>query len=58
MVTAPADLVARFFVLLAGGLFALSVMTMAGIHSLAVLGSIVAVIVVVWAGWVVTGRGR
>lgn len=49
-------LIGRFLIVLSGGLGLLSLMTMLGIHSLTVLLSIVAGVVLVWAGWIVMGR--
>jgi hypothetical protein len=50
--------VGRFLIILAGGLFAFSLMTMLGIHSLTGLLALVAAIVLVWAAWVVLDRVR
>jgi Domain of unknown function (DUF4386) len=49
-------LIGRFLVVLGAGLMGMSVMTMLGIHSLAALLASVAVIMLIWLGWVVGGR--
>ena len=49
-------LIGRFLVVLGAGLMGMSVMTMLGIHSLAALLASVAVIVLIWLGWVIGGR--
>ena len=48
--------VGRFLVLGGFGVMALSVMTMFGIHSLAVVLADVALVFLVWIGWVVASR--
>jgi len=48
--------VGRFLVVLGGGLFAASGMTMLGIHSLPVIAVGVLLVVLVWAGWGLVDR--
>lgn len=50
--------VGRLLVVLGIGMFGLSATTMLGIHSLTVLLASLAVILLVWAGWVALDRGR
>jgi hypothetical protein len=49
-------LLARFLLVLACGLFAFGITSMFGIHSLGVLLSTVAAVVLLWIAWVVTDR--
>jgi hypothetical protein len=49
-------LIGRFLVLLGVGLMAMSAMTIFGIHSLAGIGAIIAVVMVLWSAWVVASR--
>jgi hypothetical protein len=58
LLLAERPLVGRLLVVLGAGFLALSVMTVLGIHSLAVLLAIVATVLAVWAGWAVIDRGR
>jgi uncharacterized protein DUF4386 len=51
-------LVGRLLIVLGIGAFAFSVMTVLGIHSLAVLVALFVAIVLVWGGWVLAPRGR
>lgn len=48
----------RLLIMVAIGLFGLSLMTMLGIHSLAALAVDALVVVLAWAGWVIVDRGR
>ena len=48
----------RLLVVLAAGLWVLALMTMLGVHSLAVLGAIVVGVLVVWLGWSLLDRRR
>jgi hypothetical protein len=50
--------VGRLLVVLGTGFLAMSVLTMLGIHSLAVLVAALVVVLVAWAGWVVLDRSR
>lgn len=48
----------RLLVVVGISLWALALMTMLDIHSLAVVGAIVVVALILWLGWVVIDRGR
>jgi len=48
----------RLLVVVGISLWALALMTMLDIHSLAVVGASLVAVLVVWLGWVVIDRGR
>ncbi len=58
LLLAERPLVGRLLVVLGVGLMALSVTTMLGIHSLALLLAGVALILLIWLGWAVAARAR
>ena len=56
LLLAERPVLGRLLVVLAGGFWAAAVMTMLDVHSLAVLGAIFLVVLLVWLGWVVLDR--
>jgi len=58
LLLAERPLVGRLLAVLGVGAWAAAVMTMLGVHSLAVIGVGLLVVLAVWLGWVVIDRGR